>query len=209
MCCVNTGTAFNLLPCRPLALSLLLLLLPLPPGHLTTCFPLAQSAVDIDGKERKLSEFAGKVTLVVNVASQCGFTDANYKGLQEAYEKYHPHGFEVLAFPSNEFGQQEPGTEAEIKEFCHSRYHTTFPLFSKVKVNGRNAHPVYKFLKKELSVDQGGGGGHGEGMDIGWNFYKFLVGRDGKPVKLFHQDWHQAVIEHSVYGLLLDHHAHT
>ncbi|WIA31597.1 hypothetical protein OEZ86_002485 [Tetradesmus obliquus] len=162
------------------------------------------TAVDIDGRERHLSEFAGKVTLVVNVASQCGFTDANYKGLQEAYNKYHKFGFEVLAFPSNEFGNQEPGSNADIKSFCADRYHTTFPIFSKVQVNGPSAHPVFQYLRRELPADQGGGGGVAAGKDIGWNFYKFLVGRDGKPVKLFHQQWQQAVVEHAVYEMLVD-----
>lgn len=164
----------------------------------------ALTAVDIDGRERHLSEFAGKVTLVVNVASQCGFTDANYKGLQEAYNKYHKFGFEVLAFPSNEFGNQEPGSNADIKSFCTDRYHTTFPIFSKVQVNGPSAHPVFQYLRRELPADQGGGGGVAAGKDIGWNFYKFLVGRDGKPVKLFHQQWQQAVVEHAVYEMLVD-----
>lgn len=125
-------------------------------------------------------------------------------GLQEAYNKYHKFGFEVLAFPSNEFGNQEPGSNADIKSFCADRYHTTFPIFSKVQVNGPSAHPVFHYLRRELPADQGGGGGVAAGKDIGWNFYKFLVGRDGKPVKLFHQQWQQAVVEHAVYEMLVD-----
>jgi glutathione peroxidase len=94
--------------------------------------PLEQTAKDIDGHEVPLSKYAGKVTLVVNVASACGYTDANYKGLMETYSKYRNYGLEVLGFPCNQFGQQESGSETEIKEFCSSKYHVTFPMFSKV-----------------------------------------------------------------------------
>lgn len=147
---------------------------------------------------------AQQLSFVCRCSSPPAVCPSPAAGLQEAYNKYHKFGFEVLAFPSNEFGNQEPGTDADIKSFCADRFHTTFPLFSKAQVNGPSAHPVFQFLKRELPVDQGGGGGVAAGKDIGWNFYKFLVGRDGRPVKLFHQKWQQAVVEHAVYELLVD-----
>lgn len=104
-----------------------------------------QSAKSIDGEEVSFEKYAGKVVLVVNVASACGFTQANYLGLQALYEKYRQYGLEILAFPSNQFGGQEPGSEAQIKEFARSKYGTTFPMFSKVDVNGPNTHPVYQY----------------------------------------------------------------
>lgn len=106
--------------------------------------PRVQSAKDINGEEVSFERYAGKVVLVVNVASACGFTHANYVGLQALYDKYRDYGLEILAFPSNQFGGQEPGTEAEIKEFARSKYSVTFPMFSKVDVNGPDTHPVYQ-----------------------------------------------------------------
>lgn len=128
------------------------------------------------GTEKKLKDYKGKVLLVVNTASQCGFTP-QYKGLQELYGKYKGQGFEVLAFPCDQFGHQEPGSDAEIKSFCEVNYGVDFPLFSKIEVNGENAHPVYKFLKSEK------GGLLGDA--IKWNFTKFLVDKEGKVVERY------------------------
>lgn len=128
---------------------------------------------DIDNKEISLNVYKGKVLLIVNVASQCGFTP-QYKGLQEIYTKYHDKGFEVLAFPCNQFGGQEPGTNAEIKSFCDVNYKTTFSIFDKIEVNGKNTNPLYVYLK------QNGKGFIGD--EIKWNFTKFLIGKDGKVI---------------------------
>lgn len=132
---------------------------------------------DIDGKDVKLKKYKGKVLLMVNVASKCGYTP-QYEGLQALYEKYSDKGFYVLGFPANNFGGQEPGTEAEIKEFCTSKYHVTFPMFAKMSVKGEDADPLYKFLtSKETNPNFGG--------DITWNFNKFLVDRKGNVVARF------------------------
>ena len=139
--------------------------------------PLDFSARSIDGKEVSLSQFKGKVLLVVNTASQCGYTP-QYKGLQEVYEKYKDRGFEVLAFPANEFGAQEPGSNEEIKAFCTSRYKTTFPLFAKIVVKGEGIHPLYRFLTSPDTNPKFAG-------DIPWNFTKFLVDRQGRIVARF------------------------
>lgn len=128
----------------------------------------------IDGEEKALSDYAGDVLLIVNTASKCGYTK-QYAPLQELYEKYRERGFEVLAFPANNFGQQEPGTNEEIKEFCSSTFDVTFPLFSKISVKGKDKHPLYAYLT----------GIEGLGGEIQWNFTKFLVGRDGNPVARF------------------------
>ncbi|GAX78274.1 hypothetical protein CEUSTIGMA_g5716.t1 [Chlamydomonas eustigma] len=169
-------------------------------GAETSLFSL--TAVDIDGQEVHLSKYAGKVVVVVNVASACGYTNENYKGLQATYKKYKDHGLEILGFPCNQFGQQEPGSEAEIKDFCSTMYHVTFPMFSKVEVNGDGMHPVYKFLRQKLPVSEGGGGGLGYGRDLVWNFFKFVVNKKGQPVKLFHQNYDSSALEHEVYRLL-------
>ena len=134
-------------------------------------------AKDIEGAERSLSEFAGKVLLIVNVASKCGNTP-QYKGLEALYQKYKERGFLVLGFPSNDFGRQEPGTDAEIKSFCSLTYNVTFPMFSKISVKGNEIHPLYEFLtSKETNPKH-----HGK---IGWNFAKFLVDRKGTVVERF------------------------
>ncbi len=132
---------------------------------------------DIDGKQVKLSKYKGNVLLLVNVASQCGYTP-QYEGLQSTYSKYKDKGFYVLGFPANNFGGQEPGTEAEIKEFCTSKYHVTFPMFAKISVKGADQDPLYTFLtSKETDPNFAG--------DISWNFNKFLVDRNGKVVARF------------------------
>ena len=132
---------------------------------------------DIDGKDVKLKQYKGKVLLVVNTASKCGYTP-QYESLQAVYDKYKAEGFYVLGFPANNFGGQEPGTEAEIKEFCTSKYKVRFPLFAKISVKGEDQHPLYQFLtSKETNPNFAG--------DISWNFNKFLVDKKGKVVARF------------------------
>jgi glutathione peroxidase len=135
------------------------------------------SAKDIRGKERKLDEYKDKVLLIVNVASKCGFTP-QYKGLEALYEKLHARGLEILGFPSNQFGAQEPGNEAEIAQFCDLNYGVTFPLFAKIDVNGSAAAPLYQYLKKEKPGLLGS-------EAIKWNFTKFLVDRKGNVVERY------------------------
>ena len=134
-------------------------------------------AVDIDGKTVSLSDYRGKALLIVNVASKCGFTP-QYTGLEKLWQDYRERGLVVLGFPCDQFGNQEPGNEEEIKNFCSLTYEVDFPMFAKVDVNGAQAHPLWKWLKKEkgglLGIDA-----------IKWNFTKFLVGRDGKPLKRY------------------------
>jgi glutathione peroxidase-family protein len=132
------------------------------------------SAKDIDGKERSLSEFAGKVLLIVNVASKCGFTP-QYKNLQRLYERYKGRGFEILGFPANDFGRQEPGTDAEIKSFCSLTYGVTFPMFAKISVKGKDIHPLYVFLTEKATNPKFPG-------KITWNFNKFFLDRKGEIV---------------------------
>jgi len=132
------------------------------------------SAVTIDGTKQSLSAYKGKALLIVNTASRCGFTP-QYEGLEALYDKYRARGFEVLAFPANNFMRQEPGTDAEIKTFCSTKYNTTFPLFSKISVKGKTIHPLYAFLTKESKFKG----------DITWNFNKFLINPDGKVVARF------------------------
>ncbi len=131
------------------------------------------SATLNDGSERRLADFRGKVLLVVNTASQCGFTP-QYKGLQALYERHRAQGLEVLGFPCDQFGHQEPGSDAEIASFCQLNFGVTFPLFKKIEVNGDGAHPVFKFLKDAAPGVLGKG--------IKWNFTKFLVDRQGRVV---------------------------
>ena len=128
------------------------------------------------GEEVPMTEYQGKVILIVNTATGCGFTP-QYEGLQKLYDKYRDRGLEILDFPCNQFGHQAPGTEEEIQEFCTLKYKTTFPLFSKIDVNGKNAAPLFTFLKNQK------GGFLGD--DIKWNFTKFLVSRDGTVVKRY------------------------
>ena len=130
---------------------------------------------DINGKDTTLAAYKGKVLLIVNVASRCGYTP-QYKGLEALYKKYSDQGFAVLGFPCNQFGGQEPGTDAEIVQFCTSKYDVTFPLFDKIEVNGANRHPLYVMLAGPDSPFPG---------DITWNFNKFLIGKDGKILKRF------------------------
>ena len=126
----------------------------------------------IDGTERSLKDYAGKVLLIVNTASACGLTP-QYEGLEALY-KANPD-LVVLGFPCNQFGAQEPGTEKEIALFCETQFAVTFPLFAKIEVNGSGTHPLYAWLKAETP-------GAEQGSEIGWNFAKFLIGRDGQPI---------------------------
>lgn len=135
------------------------------------------TARDIDGKEQSLSKYKGDVLLIVNVASKCGFTP-QYAGLEALYEKHKKQGFQVLGFPCDQFGHQEPGDEAEIKNFCSLTYDVSFPMFAKIDVNGGKAHPLYKWLKEQKSGLLGIGA-------IKWNFTKFLVDREGQVVKRY------------------------
>lgn len=130
---------------------------------------------DIEGKDQDLSQYKGKVVLIVNTASRCGFTP-QYKGLETLYESKKGAGLVVLGFPSNDFGGQEPGTDEEIKAFCSTRFNVTFPMFSKVPVKGPTAHPLYKKLAAQPAP---------VGGEPGWNFTKFLVDREGKVVARF------------------------
>ena len=134
------------------------------------------SAKTIDGEEKPLSEFKGQALLVVNVASKCGFTP-QYEGLEKVYEEYRDQGLTVLGFPCDQFGHQEPGNEAEIAEFCSLTYGVSFPMFSKIDVNGDDAHPLYKWLRAQKSGVLGN--------RIKWNFTKFLIDREGNVVKRY------------------------
>jgi glutathione peroxidase len=133
-------------------------------------------ATSIDGEPVDLSAYAGQVVLIVNTASQCGFTP-QYKGLQKLYDKYGDQGLTVLGFPCDQFGGQEPGTEDEIGAFCEKNFGVTFPLFSKVDVNGDDAHPVFQWLRAQK--------GGLLGSKIKWNFTKFLIGKDGQVIDRF------------------------
>ena len=130
----------------------------------------------IDGKPMPLADFKGKVILMVNVASQCGYTP-QYTALETVYEKYKDKGFVIVGFPANNFGQQEPGTNQEIKTFCSRKYSVTFPLYAKVSVKGADQTPLYQYLTKEADAAVAG--------EIKWNFTKFLVDRNGKVVQRF------------------------
>ena len=131
----------------------------------------------IDGKPAPLSAYRGKVVLIVNVASRCGFTP-QYAGLEALYEKYKDRGFVILGFPANNFGGQEPGTNEEIKTFCSSKYNVTFPMYSKISVKGDDQAPLYRFLTDQQANPATGG-------EIQWNFTKFLVDKNGKVAARF------------------------
>lgn len=148
---------------------------------------------DSKGNDVPMSKYQGKVLLIVNTATGCGFTP-QYHGLQRLYEKYGNMGFEVLDFPCNQFANQAPGTEEEIQNFCMSRFGTTFPLFAKIKVNGKDAEPLFQYLKKE----QGGT----LGSSIKWNFTKFLVDPEGKVIKRYAPTDTPESIENDIAALL-------
>ena len=131
----------------------------------------------LNGQEQSLADYEGKVMLVVNTASKCGFTP-QYEGLEKVYQQYKDKGLVVLGFPCNQFGAQEPGGKEEIQEFCQLNYGVSFPMFDKIDVNGHNTHPLYEYLKKQATGVLGS-------ESIKWNFTKFLVNRDGKVVDRF------------------------
>ena len=151
-------------------------------------------ADDIDGKNRSLAEFKGKALLIVNVASKCGFTP-QYTGLEALYRKHKDQGFAVLGFPCDQFGHQEPGDAEEIRNFCSLNYDVSFPMFAKIEVNGDNAHPLYRHLKKEAKGLLGSEG-------IKWNFTKFLVDKHGKVVRRYAPTDKPESLEKDVAALL-------
>ncbi|MGA2114426.1 MAG: glutathione peroxidase [Bryobacteraceae bacterium] len=149
----------------------------------------------IEGRETSLAEYRDKVLLIVNVASRCGFTP-QYRGLEELHKTYGERGLVVLGFPSNQFGGQEPGSDGEIAQFCSTKFGVSFPMFSKIEVNGRDAHPLYRYLKNEC--------GGWLGSDIKWNFTKFLVARDGKVVDRFAPSTKPSQLSRAIEKLLGD-----
>jgi len=151
------------------------------------------SAKSLQGSEIKMENYQGKTILVVNTASQCGLTP-QYEGLEKLYNKYKDKGLVILGFPCNQFGNQEPGDEKSISEGCLINYGVSFPMFSKIDVNGENAHPIYKYLKNEL--------GSILGSKIKWNFTKFLIDANGKPVKRFAPVTTREKIEKYLAGIL-------
>ncbi|MBR1496504.1 MAG: glutathione peroxidase [Oscillospiraceae bacterium] len=178
------------------------------------------SIYDYKAKTRKsgefdLAELKGKVLLVVNTATGCGFTP-QYEGIEKLYEKYHDQGFEVLDFPCNQFGHQAPGEDSEIHEFCTGKYKTQFDQFAKIEVNGENEHPLFTYLKSQLQEDEIKGMKNKASMlaveklskttkkpgDIKWNFTKFLVDREGKVVKRYSPTYEPADIEADILPLL-------
>ena len=146
------------------------------------------------GDERSLADYRGKILLVVNTASKCGFTP-QFAGLEEMYEKYRERGLEILGFPCNQFGKQDPGSNEEITEFCQLNYGVSFPMFGKIEVNGRGADPLYQHLKKAAPGALGTRG-------IKWNFTKFLINRDGEVLKRFSPATTPAQIEKEIERLL-------
>ncbi|MCR9155443.1 MAG: glutathione peroxidase [Bacteroidetes bacterium] len=133
-------------------------------------------AKNLKGESVNLSDYKGKTLLIVNTASKCGLTP-QYEGLEELYQKYQSEGLEILGFPCNQFGAQEPGTASDIESFCAVNYGVSFPMFEKIEVNGRGAHPLFKYLKKELPGTLTNA--------IKWNFTKFLIAADGQPLKRY------------------------
>lgn len=151
-------------------------------------------ALDIDGRSVALSSFRGKVLLIVNVASRCGFT-SQYEGLQKLHEKHTGQGFAVLGFPCNQFGSQEPGDAEEIKSFCSTSFGVTFPMFSKVEVNGDDTHPLFKLLKEQAPGVLGT-------EAIKWNFTKFLVSREGVVLSRFAPTTAPAALDAEIQAVL-------
>jgi glutathione peroxidase len=151
------------------------------------------TAQSLQAKEVNMGEFKGKTILIVNTASKCGLTP-QYEGLEKLYQKYKDKGLVILGFPCNQFGNQEPGDEASISEGCLINYGVTFPMFSKIEVNGKNAHPLYKYLKRKLKGIMG--------SSIKWNFTKFLIDPNGNPVKRFSPDTEPEKIDQYLVKLL-------
>ncbi len=151
------------------------------------------SAKNIQGKQVPMADYKEKIIIIVNTASQCGFTP-QLEGLETIYRKYKDQGLVILGFPCNQFGNQEPGDEKSIAEGCVVNYGVTFPMFSKLDVNGKNAHPIYQYLKKELPG--------WFGSRIKWNFTKFIINKDGKPVKRYPPTAKPAKVEKYIQSLL-------
>ncbi|WP_396129433.1 glutathione peroxidase [Exiguobacterium mexicanum] len=151
-------------------------------------------AADMNGKLQPLSKYEGDVLLIVNTASKCGFTP-QLDGLEKLYERYHGQGFHILGFPCNQFGNQDPGSNEEINEFCQLNYGVTFPMFAKVDVNGKDAHPLFQYLSKEAPGLLGS-------KTIKWNFTKFLVDRNGNVIERFSPQTTPDEIETAVKRLL-------
>ena len=151
------------------------------------------TAKDLQANDVFMEQYKGKVVLIVNTASECGFTP-QFEGLEALYKNYRDQGLKILGFPCNQFGKQEPGDEKSIAEGCVVNYGVTFPMFSKIEVNGDNAHLLFKYLKKEL--------GSILGSKIKWNFTKFLIDRDGKPVKRFAPTTKPSSLEKDIKKLL-------
>jgi len=152
------------------------------------------SAKRLDGSEESLSHYRGQVLLIVNTASQCGFTP-QYAGLEALYDNLHHAGLTVLGFPCNQFGAQEPGAEAEIGQFCQKNYGVTFPMFAKIEVNGAGAHPIYKYLKDAKPGLLGS-------ESVKWNFTKFLIDRNGEPVARYAPQTKPEELEGPIKALL-------
>jgi glutathione peroxidase len=152
----------------------------------------------LQGKETDLSPYRGKVMLIVNTASKCGMTP-QYEGLQKLYEAHRDQGLEILGFPCNQFGGQEPGTQEEVQEFCSINYGVTFPLFEKTLVNGPDAHPLFQYLKQQAPFQ---GEPDETGDEIKWNFTKFLIDREGQVVQRFEPGVQPAEIEPAIEALL-------
>jgi len=152
------------------------------------------SAENSQGENVSLNEFSGRVLLIVNTASKCGFTP-QYEGLEKLQEDFHAKGFDVLAFPCNQFGGQEPGSNEAIVEFCTTRFSATFPIFAKIDVNGADTHPLYSWLKNQAKGLMGT-------ERIKWNFTKFLINRDGKVVKRYGSQAKPAAIAKDIAELL-------
>ncbi|KSU17984.1 Glutathione peroxidase family protein [Lactococcus lactis subsp. lactis] len=151
------------------------------------------SAVKMNGETVSMSDFKGKVVIVVNTASKCGFTP-QFEGLEKLYENYKDQGLEILGFPCNQFANQDAGENSEIKEFCQLNYGVTFPMFQKIKVNGKEVHPLYQFLKKEAKGALSG--------TIKWNFTKFLIDREGNVIERFAPKTEPKEMEEEIQKLL-------
>jgi glutathione peroxidase len=148
----------------------------------------------LDGRDESLGQYRGRVLLIVNTASQCGFTP-QYAGLEALYDKFEDQGLTVLGFPCNQFGGQEPGTESQIGQFCEKNYGVSFPMFAKIDVNGTNAHPLYRYLKEARPGLMGS-------ENIKWNFTKFLIDRNGEPVARYAPQTKPEELEQPIKNLL-------
>ena len=160
------------------------------------------SVKDRKGGDVSLKEYANEVLLIVNTATQCGFTP-QYEELEKLYETYHAQGFEVLDFPCNQFGQQAPGTDESIHQFCKLNYNTAFPRFKKIKVNGEDAEPLYQFLKEQKGFAEADPN-YKESAEIKWNFTKFLINKKGQVVARFEPTENFEHIKEQIEALLKD-----